>query len=104
MIFSFENPKHLHTKEDYLTTDMLQRCLQYRYITRWLATNEKMKEGVLSEDSHSSAGYGLMVLRFAVSSICYPASPFIATEKNFNYLDNIVPRGQLCLPLHYYLQ
>jgi hypothetical protein len=50
-------PKHLHTKEDYLTTDMLQRHLQYRYIIRWLATNGKVEEGVLSEGSHSSAGF-----------------------------------------------
>jgi hypothetical protein len=46
-------PKHLHTKEDYLTMDMLQRRLQYRYITRWLATNGKVEEGVLSEGSLS---------------------------------------------------
>jgi hypothetical protein len=98
MIFSFGNPKHLHTKEDYLTADMLQRRLQYRYITRWLPTNEKVEKGVLSEGSHSSAGYGSIVLRSAVSSICYPASPFIATERDFNYFDNIVPRGQLCPP------
>jgi hypothetical protein len=104
MVFPFENPKHLHTKEDYLTTDMLQRHLQYRYIIRWLATNGKVEEGVLSEDSHSSAGYGSMALRSVVSSMCYPASPFIATERDFNYLDNTVPRGQLCLLLHYCLQ
>jgi hypothetical protein len=66
MIFPFGNPKHLHTKEDYLTADMLQRRLQYRYITRWLATNGKVKEGVLSEGSHSSAGYDLMALRSTV--------------------------------------
>jgi hypothetical protein len=63
-----------------------------------------MEEGVLSEGSHSSAGYGSMVLCSAVSSICYPASPFIATEGDINYLDNIVPLEQLCLPLHYILQ
>jgi hypothetical protein len=97
-------PKHLHTNEDYLTADMLQQRLQYSYITRWLATNWKVEEGVLSEGSHSSAGYGSMVLCSAMSSISYPASPFIATERDFNYLDNIVPRGQLCLPLHYCLQ
>jgi hypothetical protein len=51
---------------------MLQRHLQYRYITRWLATNGKVKEGVLSEGSHSSAGYGSMALRSAVSFMCYP--------------------------------
>jgi hypothetical protein len=83
---------------------MLQRRLQYMYITRWLATNEKVEEGVLSEGSHSSAGYGSMALHSAVSPMCYPASPFIATERDFNYLDNTVPRGQLCLPLHYCLQ
>jgi hypothetical protein len=83
---------------------MLQRRLQYRYITRWLATNGKVEEGVLSEGSHSSAGYGSMVLRSAVSSMCYPASSFIATERDFNYLDNTVLRGQLCLPIHYCLQ
>jgi hypothetical protein len=82
---------------------MLQRRLQYRYITRWLATNEKVEEEVLSEGSHSSAGYGSMALCSAVSSICDPTSPFIATERDFNYLDNIVPRGQLRLPLHYCL-
>jgi hypothetical protein len=104
MIFPFGNPKHLHTKEDYLTADMLQRRLQYTYIIRWLATNREVEEGVLSKGSHSSVGYGSMVLCSAVSSICYPASPFIATEGDFNYLDNIVPRGQLCLPFHYHLQ
>jgi hypothetical protein len=104
MVFSFGNPKHLHTKEDYLTADMLQRRLQYRYIIRWLTTNGKVEEEVLSEGSHSSAGYDSMALRFSVSSMCYPASPFIATERDFNYLDNTVPRGQLCLPLHYCLQ
>jgi hypothetical protein len=104
MVFPFENPKHLHTKEDYLTTDMLQRCLQYRYLTRWITTNGKVEEGVLSEGSHSSAGYGSMVLCSAVSSIYCPASPFIATEGDFNYLDNTVPLGQLCLLLHYLLQ
>jgi hypothetical protein len=103
MVFPFGNPKHLHTKEDYLTADMLQQRLQYRYITRWFATNEKVEEGVLSEDSHSFAGYGSMALCFSVSSMCYPASPFIATERDFNYLDNTVPRGQLCLLLHYCL-
>jgi hypothetical protein len=85
--------KHLHTKEDYLIADMLQRHLQYSYITRWLATNGEVEEGVLSECSHSSAGYGSMVLCTAVPSICYPASPFIAMEGDFNYLDNTVPRG-----------
>jgi hypothetical protein len=73
--------------------DMLQQRLQYNYITRWLATNGEVEEGVLSEGSHSSAGCGSMVLCSAVSSICYPASPFIATEGDFNYLDNTVPRG-----------
>jgi hypothetical protein len=104
MVFPFRNPKHLHTKEDYLTADMLQRHLQYSYITRWLATNGKVEEGVLSEGSHSSAGYDPIVLCSVVSSICYPASPFIATERVFNYLDNIVPRGQMCLSLYYCLQ
>jgi hypothetical protein len=83
---------------------MLQQRLQYSYITRWLATNGEVEEGVLSEGSHSSAGYDSMVLCYAVSSICYPTSPFIATEGDFNYLDNTVPLGQLCLPLHYLLQ
>jgi hypothetical protein len=82
---------------------MLQRRLQYSYITRWFATNGEVEEGVLLEGSHSSAGYGSLVLYSAVSSICYPTSPFIATEGDFNYLDNTVPRGQLCLPLHYCL-
>jgi hypothetical protein len=86
-------PKHLHTKEDYLIADMLQQCLQYSYITRWLATNGKVEEGVLSEGSHSSADYGSMVLCSAMSSICYLASPFIATEGDFNYLDNAIPCG-----------
>jgi hypothetical protein len=104
MIFHFGNPKHLHTKEDYLTADMLQRHLQYSYITRWLATNGKVEEQVLSEGSYSSAGYGPIVLCSTVSSICYPASPFIVTERVFNYLDNTVPRGQMCLPLYYCLQ
>jgi hypothetical protein len=71
--------------------DMLQRRLQYSYITRWLATNEEVEDGVLSEGSHSSAGYGLMVLCSAVFTICYLASPFITTEGDFNYLNNIVP-------------
>jgi hypothetical protein len=62
MIFSFKNPKQLHTKEDYLTTDILQRRLQYSNITRWLATNENVKDEVLSKGSHSSAGYGSIVL------------------------------------------
>jgi hypothetical protein len=84
--------------------DMLQRRLQYKYITRWLATNGKVKEGVLSEGSHSSAGYGSMVMHSVAFSIYYPASSFIATERDFNYLDNTVPRGQLCLPVHYCLQ
>jgi hypothetical protein len=83
---------------------MLQLRLQYSYITRWLATNGEVEEGVLSEGSHSSTGYGSMVLCSVVFSICYPASPFIATEGDFNYLDNNVPHGQLCLPLHYRLQ
>jgi hypothetical protein len=83
---------------------MLQRHLQYRYITRWITTNGRVEEGVLSEGSHSSAGDGSMVLCSAVSSICYPAFFFIATEEDFNYLDNIVSRGQPCLPLHYRLQ
>jgi hypothetical protein len=95
MVFPFGNPQTLTHK----------RGLPYGgYITRWLATNGKVEERVLSEGSHSSASYGSIVLRSAVSSICYPASPFIATERNFNYLDNTVPRGQLCLPLHYCLQ
>jgi hypothetical protein len=81
MVFPFGTPKHLHTKEDYLIAGILQRRLQYSYITRWLATNGKVEEGVLSEVSHSSASYGSMVLCFVVSSICYPASPFIATKK-----------------------
>jgi hypothetical protein len=55
-------PKHLRTKQDYLTTDMLQWRLQYRYITRWITTNGKVEEGVLLEDSHFSAGYGLVLL------------------------------------------
>jgi hypothetical protein len=83
---------------------MLHRRLQYSYITRWLATNREVEEGVLSEGSHSSAGYGSMMLCSAVSSICYPASPFIATEEDFNYLDNTIPHGHLCIPLHYRLQ
>jgi hypothetical protein len=41
---------------------MLQLRLQYRYITRWINTNRKVEEGVLLECSHSSAGYGSMVL------------------------------------------
>jgi hypothetical protein len=49
-------PKYLHTKEDYLTSDMLQRRLQYSYVTRWLATNGEVEEGVLSEGSHSARG------------------------------------------------
>jgi hypothetical protein len=96
--------KHLHIKEDYITADMLQRRFKYRYITRWLATNENVEERVLSEGSHTSAGYDSMVLCSAVPSICYPASPFIATKRDFNYLDNTVPREQRCLPLYYYLQ
>jgi hypothetical protein len=59
---------------------MLQRRLQYSYITRWLATNGKVEEGVLSEGSHSSAGYGSMVLCYVVSFICYPTSPFVAMK------------------------
>jgi hypothetical protein len=104
MVFPFENSKHLHTKEDYLTTDMLQCRLQYSYITRWLATNGEVEEGVLSEGSHSSASNGSMVLCSTVSSICYTVSPFIATGGDFNYLDNTIPRGQMCLPLYYHLQ
>jgi hypothetical protein len=104
MVFPFGNPKHLHTKEDYLTADMLQRLLQYSYITMWLVTNREVEEGVLSEGSHYSVGYASMVLSSAMSSICYPASSFILTEGDFNYLDNTVPRGQMCLPLHYRLQ
>jgi hypothetical protein len=91
MVFPFGNPKHLHTKEDYLTADMLQRRLQYSYITKWLATYGKVEEGVLSEGSHSSAGYGSMVLCSVVSLICYPVSPFIVMERYFNYLDNTIP-------------
>jgi hypothetical protein len=83
---------------------MLQRRLQYRYITRWISTNGRVEEGVLSKGSHSSAGYGSMVLYSVVSSICYLASSFIAMEGDFNYLDNTVPHGQSCLPLHYHLQ
>jgi hypothetical protein len=83
---------------------MLQPHLQYSYITKWLAINRDVEEGVLSESSYFSIGYGSMVLCSAVSSICYPASHFITTEGDFNYLDNTVPRGQLCLPLHYLLQ
>jgi hypothetical protein len=77
---------------------MLQQRLQYSYITRWLATNGEVEEGVLSEGSHPSAGYGSMVLCSVVPSICYPVSPFIATEGDFNYLDNIVPHGQVVPP------
>jgi hypothetical protein len=73
--------------------DMLQWRLQYRYITRWIATNGEVEEGMLSEGSHSSTGYGSMVLCSVVSSIYYPASPFIATEGDFNYLDNTIPLG-----------
>jgi hypothetical protein len=97
-------PKHLHIKEDYLTIDMLQRHAQYRYITRWITINGRVEEGVLSEGSHSSAGYGSMILCSAVFSICYPASPFIATEGDSNYLDNTVLLAQLCLLLHYLIQ
>jgi hypothetical protein len=104
MVFPFRNPKHLYTKEDYHTADMLQRRLQYRYIIRWLATNGEVEEGMLSEGSHSSVVYGSMVLCSTVSSICYPASSFIATEGDFNYLDNTIPHGQLCFLLHYRLQ
>jgi hypothetical protein len=50
---------------------MLQRRLQYRYIIRWISTNGTVEEGVLLEDSHSSVGYGSMVLCSVVSSICY---------------------------------
>jgi hypothetical protein len=103
MIFPFGNLKHLHTKKDYLTIGMLQCRLQYRYITRWITTNEKVKERVLLEGSHSSAGYDSMVLCSVMSSIYYPASPFIAMEVDFIYLDNIVPLRQMCLPLHYLL-
>jgi hypothetical protein len=59
----------------------------------WLATNREVEEGVLSEGSHSSAGYGSTVLCSAMSSMCYSSSPFIATEGDFNYLDNTVPLG-----------
>jgi hypothetical protein len=83
---------------------MLQRRLQYSYIISCLATNGELKEGVLSEDSHSSAGYDSMILCSVVFFICYSASSFIATEEDFNYLDNIIPLRQLCLPLHYLLQ
>jgi hypothetical protein len=47
MVFSFGNLKHLHTKKDYLTADMIQWRLQYSYITRWITTNGKMDERVL---------------------------------------------------------
>jgi hypothetical protein len=80
MVFPFGNPKHLHTKEDYLTSNMLQRSLQYKYITMWITTNGKVEEGVLLKGSHSSTGYGSMVLYSAMSSICYPTFSFIATE------------------------
>jgi hypothetical protein len=83
---------------------MLQRRLQYSYITRWLDINGEVEDGVFSEGSHSSAGYGSMVLCSVVFSICYPTSPFIVTEGDFNYLDNTVPHGQLCLLFYYHLQ
>jgi hypothetical protein len=54
MVFPFGNPKHLHTKKDYLTSDMIQRRLQYSYIIRWITTNGEVEEGVLSKGSHSS--------------------------------------------------
>jgi hypothetical protein len=60
--FLLEIPKHLHAKEDYLIANILQWHLQYRYITRWTTTNGNVEEGVLLEGSHSSAGYGSVVL------------------------------------------
>jgi hypothetical protein len=34
--------------------NMLQRRLQYSYITRWITTNGEVEEEMLSEGSHSS--------------------------------------------------
>jgi hypothetical protein len=49
----------------------------FSYITRWLATNGKVEEGVLSEGSHSSAGYSM-------SNQC----------ESFIYVDLMVKKGR----------
>jgi hypothetical protein len=55
MVFSFENPKHLHTKvkEDYLTTGILTMTSS---ILQGGLLNTTKEEKMLSESSHSSAG------------------------------------------------
>jgi hypothetical protein len=82
---------------------MLQRRRQYSYITSWIATNGEVEEGVLSEDSHSSAMDDFLVVISGVFHMLL-SLPFIATEGDFNYIDNTVPLGQLCLQLHRLLQ
>jgi hypothetical protein len=75
MVFPFRNPKHLYSKEDYLTTDMLQRRLQYSYITRWITTNGEVEKGVLLKGPHSSAIDGFLVVISDVFHLL-PSLPF----------------------------
>jgi hypothetical protein len=83
MVFSFGNLKHLHTKKDYLTADMIQWRLQYSYITRWITTNGEMDEGVLSEGSHTSARDGFLVVISGVQQLMCTTS-FYTHERNLH--------------------